>query len=492
MQHHHILMGRQGREYLRFEGSEHVALYARTGSGKSSNVCIPNCFSWRGSLVVLDIKGECFRVTAGYRKYVLGQDVYLFDPAAVTGRTHCWNPLQAVDRDSAERFDAISRQAFLLFPDASVGSGGMSSSDAFWTPAARGAMTAVATLLAETQGRPFNLAEVLRLFSRGDSLDELAKMIADRRRSSLTNYSRIVVDGVSDYLNGSEDQVHSIRKMTSTRLQPWFNPKIAASTAVSDFDLRQIRRRPMTIYVTVQPGNIARMRPILALFFDALINLNTDATPEEDPTIQHQTLVILDEFVRLGRMESLAEAAQYVRGYGMRLLYVVQNKAQLRAKYGTDAAEDIFDNTGAEIVFGTNDHKLTKELEERLGNDTIDVVTRNRPRFWAWANWSKQSEAEHPHRRPIMLAQEIARMPREKQIILRAGMQPMLTDRAYWVTDPNFSTLVYPLPPVPALDFAIDVDDGQTEILSSRRKGQTQDITAADVEPVMDDETDAE
>src|SRR5689334_635759 len=108
MQHHHILMGRQGREYLRFEGSEHVALYARTGSGKSSSVVITNCFAWRGSLVVLDIKGECYRATAGYRKHVLGQDVYLFDPAAVTGRTHCWNPLQPVQRASIDRFDQIS------------------------------------------------------------------------------------------------------------------------------------------------------------------------------------------------------------------------------------------------------------------------------------------------------------------------------------------------------------------------------------------------
>ena len=62
----------------------------------------------------------------------------------------------------------------------------------------------------------------------------------------------------------------------------------------------------MTIYVTVQPGNIARMRPVLSLFFDALVNLNTDVVPEDDPTIQWQTLVMLDEFIRLGKMESLS------------------------------------------------------------------------------------------------------------------------------------------------------------------------------------------
>lgn len=484
MQHHPILIGKQGSDYLRFEGSEQVALYARTGTGKTSSVVIPNCFSWRGSLVVLDVKGEAFRATAGYRSRVLGQEVYLFDPTAQNERTHRWNPLTPVERTSVGRFDQISRQAFMLFPDSSTGS--TSNADAFWTPSARGAFTAVATLLAETPEQDFSIAGVLRCFARGDTLDLLASLIRQRRASGQPGYSQIAVDGVSDYVHGSTDQVGGIRKMTSTRLQSWFNPRIAAATAASDFDLRQFRRRPMTIYVTVQPGNIPRMRPLLALFFDALINLNTDATPEEDPTIKHQGLIILDEFARLGRMETLAEAAQYVRGYGIRLLYVIQNKAQLRAKYGADSAEDIFDNTGAEIVFGTNDLKLTKELSERMGDDTINVTTKNRPRFWAWLNWSKQSEAEHPHRRPLMLAQEVARMDPSEQIVLRGGMLPLKTQRACWFTDRNFTTLVRPAPEIPRLDVTVAFDDGRTTIIASARS-RLPTITAADVEPEVDE-----
>jgi type IV secretion system protein VirD4 len=487
MQQHPILIGTQGRHhYLNFEGSEHAALYARTGTGKTSSVVIPNCFSWRGSLVVLDVKGEAFRATAGYRSRVLGQDVYRFDPAAEDERTHRWNPLQPVQRGSLSRFDQISRQAFMLFPDSTTDSS--SNAAAFWTPSARGAFTAVATLLAETREQEFSMAGVLRCFARGDSQEMLAAMILQRRASGGPGYSQIAVDGASDYLNGSADQVGGIRKSTSTRLQSWFNPRIAAATAASDFDLRQFRRRPMTIYITVQPGNIPRMRPLLALFFDALINLNTDTTPEEDPTIKHQGLIILDEFARLGRMESLAEAAQYVRGYGIRLLYVIQNKAQLRARYGADLAEDIFDNTGAEIVFGTNDLKLTKELSERMGDDTITVTTKNRPRFWAWMNWSKQSEAEHPHRRPLMLAQEVSRMDPSEQIVLRGGMLPLKTQRACWFTDRNFTMLVRPPPEIPRLNVKVALDDGLTTVIAGAKTLPT--ITAADVEPELGDEVD--
>lgn len=485
MKEHPILIGRTGHEYHQFHGSEHAALYARTGTGKSSSHVIPNCFTWQGSLVVLDVKGEAFRATAGYRSKVLGQDVYVFDPAAEGGRSHRWNNMQSVTRDGVDRFDQISRQAFMLFPDST--NGGTSNADAFWTPSARGAFTAIATLVCETSDRPFNTAEILRMFARGDSQDVIAQLIAQTRRTwKGSRYSQIAVDGASDYLNGSPDQVGGIRKMVSTRLQSWFNPRVAAATETSDFDLRDVRRKPMTIYVTVQPGNIARMRPILALFFDALVNLNTDVTPQEDSTVQYQTLVMLDEFIRLGRMDSLAEAAQYVRGYGFRFFYVVQNKAQVRARYGDASAEDIFDNIGAEIVFGTNDLKLTKELSERMGDDTIQVTTKNHPRFFPWMNWTKQSEADHPHRRPLMLAQEIARMDPSEQIILRAGMLPMKTGRAQWFTDPYFKSLNMAPPEIPKLNVTVTLDDGKTRILVTQKSQKA--ITAVDVEPLVEEE----
>ena len=70
----------------------------------------------------------------------------------------------------------------------------------------------------------------------------------------------------------------------------------------------------------------------------------------------------------------------------------------------------------------------------------------------AWANWSRQSEAEHPHRRPLMLAQEVARMDPSEQIVLRGGMLPLKTQKACWFADRNFSTLVRSAGEIPRLD----------------------------------------
>ena len=219
----------------------------------------------------------------------------------------------------------------------------------------------------------------------------------------------------------------------STRLAAWDNPIISAATSGSDFDLRDLRRQADDdLRVGERRATCSRLRPLLRLFFDQLVNLNSDRTPAQDPTIKVPALVLLDEFARLHRMDAVAEAAQFLRGYGVRLAYVIQNKAQIREIYGKDGAADIFDNLGAEIVFGTADPDLTKELEERLGDNTVMFTTFNRPRFWSWFKLSKQGESDHPHRRPLMLDQEVARMSPDEQIIIRPGMRPMKTRRISW------------------------------------------------------------
>ncbi len=97
------------------------------------------------------------------------------------------------------------------------------------------------------------------------------------------------------------------------------------------------------------PDNIVRLRPLLALFFQQLVDLTVQVLPQFDPKAKHQVLVLLDEFPLLGPMPVLADAFAYVAGYNMRMMLVMQSKAQLRdpALYGPDKAAAILDNCGS-------------------------------------------------------------------------------------------------------------------------------------------------
>src|SRR3546814_4880217 len=84
--------------------------------------------------------------------------------------------------------------------------------------------------------------------------------------------------------------------------------------------------------------------PLYNLFFQQLIDLNTRQLPDDGEKLS--VLLILDEFARLGRAQVIANAFSYVRGYGLRLLPVIQSRSQLRNVYGEHGADEIVSNCG--------------------------------------------------------------------------------------------------------------------------------------------------
>ena len=107
---------RKGRaHYLRHDGPEHVLAFAPTRSGKGVGLVIPTLLSWRESAVVLDIKGENWEATAGWRQRGAGQRVIRFDPGDAESAR--FNPLAEIRlRTPYEVADAQSIATMLVDP----------------------------------------------------------------------------------------------------------------------------------------------------------------------------------------------------------------------------------------------------------------------------------------------------------------------------------------------------------------------------------------
>ncbi len=441
------------RRYLRFGGPEHVACYAPTRSGKGVGLVIPNCLLYEGSLVCLDVKKENWGATAGIRKEA-GQKVFLFDPLAPDGRTARYNPLTYVRRGTLDAFDDIQRISQMLFPHSD-------GDQAFWTNSARSAFVGATAFLSETPELPLTIGEVLRLLSRHDGAPYILGMVQARRDAGRP-YSAATVGALSDYLSGSADTVQGIRKTMTASLSLWFNPRIDAATAESDFDLRELRNSLHAIYVGVSPDNIERLRPLLALFFQQLVDLTVRVLPQHDPKAKHQVLVLLDEFPLLGPMPVLANAFAFVAGYNMRLMLIMQSKAQLRdpALYGPDKAAAMLDNCGVEVVFGTKDLGLSKELSERLGYDTVDGLSRSGPRFWRAFRGKNLNQTESDQRRALLLPQEVMRLKPRDSIVIRPGIFPIKAKRIRHYEDQTFLRLLRDPPPVEPIEVVQLMDSG--------------------------------
>ena len=84
------------------------------------------------------------------------------------------------------------------------------------------------------------------------------------------------------------------------------NVLVDMATSDNDFDLRDVKKKKMTIYFGITPNKLADAAGLVNLFFDQLINLNVNELPEDNPKeLKYQCLMIMDEFTSIAKSRSL-------------------------------------------------------------------------------------------------------------------------------------------------------------------------------------------
>ncbi|MEJ1961052.1 MAG: type IV secretory system conjugative DNA transfer family protein [Gammaproteobacteria bacterium] len=66
--------------------------------------------------------------------------------------------------------------------------------------------------------------------------------------------------------------------------------------------------RPMSIYVAANPDDLHRLAPVLNLFFQQAIGLQSPAIAGAQPSPDLQVLMVLDESAAIRRIQILAES----------------------------------------------------------------------------------------------------------------------------------------------------------------------------------------
>ena len=227
------------------------------------------------------------------------------------------------------------------------------------------------------------------------------------------------------------------------------NPLIDAATSDNDFDWRDLRRRPMSIYLGIQPGDLHLLRPLLNLFLEQAIALQTDELPEHNPALKFQVLMLLDEMTAPGKIPILAQAISYLPGYNVRLLLVIQAFSQLREVYGANAADTMMKSLAARVFYAPKDFAEANEISQELGMTTVRVKSFSRPRaeFLSSKGQRSGNVSVNEQKRPLLLPQEVKELGREREILIYEGLRPVLAKKNRYFEDPLFKKRLFPPPP---------------------------------------------
>lgn len=441
-----ILVGKYKNQFLTYGGNQFVLLAAPTRSGKGVGVVIPNCLNYSDSLVVLDIKGENFDITSGFRK-LCGQEVYLFSPYDEDGKTHRYNPLDYVRDDPAERLGDIDAIGQALYS-------GESNSDKFWSENAKDFFRGVSLFVLESPELPNTLGEILRQASgKGKPVKEHLLGKLKEAQEAGRPYSSTCVDALNRVLSNSDNTLAGIVATFNTALLSFQNPKVDLATSASDFDLREVRRKRMSIYFKIEPTKLKDARVLINLFFDQLLNLNTRKLPSQDKSLKYQCLVLLDEMTSIGTVNMIKQAVSYMAGYNMRLLTIIQNKSQLEDVYGKAGAVTLLSNHALMIMYApsptTQDD--ANQYSEMLGYQTVKSKSRS-------SGKGGSSTSESDQRRALMLPQEIRELGKENEIVTLENTKPIFCQKIEYWSDPVFEPRVRKdVPEIPKQDVKLFV-----------------------------------
>lgn len=443
-----ILIGRHRGRFLSLPGQLSVMLSAPTRSGKGVGVVIPNLLNWPDSVVVLDIKGENYDITAGYRA-AHGQAVHAFSPFDEDARSHRWNPLTAVRSSPLHRVGDLLTIGQVFFPN----DGGGTSSEAFFNDQARNLFLGLGLVLLETPSLPRTIGEMLRQSSgKGRSLKDHLSGLITQRRDEGNPLSDECVDALQRLLSNSENTLSSVVATFNAPLTIFADAVVDAATSADDFRLEDVRRKRMSVYVRIPPNRLANARPLLNLFFSQLVSLNTQALPEQDPTLKVQCLLVNDEFTAMGRVGVITNAAAFLAGYNLRLLTVVQAMSQLDAVYGDKEARTFATNHGLQILYAPREQRDADEYSAMLGHFTERATSRGRSRSFSGHGHSTVSRNESEQRRALLLPQEFKELGSERLVVIFENCKPILGEKIRYYSDKAFTSRLRPAPVVPRMN----------------------------------------
>ena len=348
-------------------GGHHLVL-AGTRAGKGTRAIIPAILDWQGPVAVLDIKGEAARACARHRRE-RGQEVHVLDPFGVTGiASASFNPLDAIRRDSAGA-PRFGRDLPAILDGLVRREGPADGGGDHWDEMAHSLLGAAIRVVATGPDEAARtLVTVRETLFGGRSLKEvLEEWHADARVDPAARLAAATV------LQAGDREFGTIQTTTSRALSWLDADEMRASVSKSSFGLDAVLDGRADLFL-VMPLEMLRTHDA---WLRLTVNLLLATASRREAPPKRPLLLVLDEFVRLGRLGEIENIATVGAGLGIETLFIAQDIGQVRAVYGP-AADTIAAACVTKRLFGVRDPD-TADWTVRMLDEVTRLAGQHRP-----------------------------------------------------------------------------------------------------------------
>lgn len=405
-------------------------------SGKGLSIA-SNLENWQGSAIVVDIKGDLAAQTAGYRKEVLGQDVFIINPSSGE-TTHQFDPFAELVTDE----QILSAALTFMNPEAS-------GANAIFPLRASTALAAIikAAKVKQVPVTPF-LDQMLYHPDGVKGMSLYLQKLGDEQVTKWLNSflgkdpNRMDWDEAEKdrFLNNSYQNL----KTTASKLT---TAGIKTMTGGSDFTAIDLVARPTTVYLVFREAELALNIELFNLTLDSIFRSIMRAYDLHPDMKGQKILAILDEAFR-ATPNNLAEYAATVAGRGIYMCIYVQSIAQIAKTWGESGQTAIMENVHTKIFLPAVD----RSADDTAG--TSSFVAASCGVYMVEGKGIGKEEHNHELRstvnleeRELITASDFAMLPVGQSIILCNNIPPILAHRLEpWRFKSNAEAKKHPIP----------------------------------------------
>lgn len=398
-----------------FDGNESLVCIAEPGAGKTQGLILPNLYGYRGSIVALDPKLELMELTAGYRQSK-GHRVLILSLADDDVPTHRFNVLDFVDRRPEFLWGYVIEFAEFLIPKVKG-----DTSPIFQAKAAEifaVCMGGVVLEAIEKGEEPTFTQAISRVFSSNESLKNFFFDTQDRAedygcRALMESASVLAAQLNKDETVEDFMRFHSNATARLTKYRGGVIDRVADGKG--DWRPEELREEGTTLYIRIPYEEMhvygGYIRLILYIIAKQLRKGGTEKG-------RLPVTLLLDELAQLGSMDEMANLIETGRGFGVRLVIVLQDYQQAKANC---SKPNLILDTPKLRLFMNPSLETAKKISEQLG--TVKDVLKGR---------------DKPVAEPAQLmGPEFS----DSIIVLSSGSKPVLLKKHFAYTEPSYEEM---------------------------------------------------
>lgn len=391
------------------------------GSRKTTGYAYPNLLEASANYVVLDPKGENYRNTAKY----LANKGYTVKILNLKYPELSWqyNPFAYIRKEYAE--DDVQRIVTAIYKATTAPNS--QTLDPFWDEAGKMLLSSLMYLLyyfgSEKEKNFPMIMDLIRAGRIENSDDDTISSPLDILFESIeARYpNHICVRTYKNASSGAGKTQQSVQITLLARLQKFDIASIADMMSDDELELEKLASEPTALFCVI-PDDDTSYNFIVSLLYIQLFQILYQIADEKYhgrlPRFVH---FVMDEFANVHTPEDFLSILATCRSRNIGCSIILQNLAQLKAKY-KEGWENIIGQCDEFFYLGGNEKSTHEYVSQMLGKETIDTKNYGR-RYGSHGDSSANFQFMG---RELLTPDEVRKMDYEDAILFIKGCAPLV------------------------------------------------------------------